>query len=126
LFFSQAVFVFRILNCTARNHMAGSMGYNTAMSENPNSRALAKEFDHACLAAMVLTGYARDIAGPYSNVDLVRFTVDGKAVPPVDGSCLMDGRLVVVNSVTHTGRSCIPRPEIVVERIQGFRSWRPD
>jgi len=106
--------------------MTGQMGYNTAMSENPNFRALAQEFDHARVAAMVLMGsYARGGAGPYSDVDLVRFTVDGKAVPPGDGSHLIDGRLVVVSSVTTTQvEAAFTRPEVAVERIQGLRSGR--
>ena len=100
------------------------MGYNTVMSENPNFGALAKQFDHAHAAAVVLMGsYARGAAGPYSDLDLARFTVDDEAVPPGGGSHLIDGRLVIVTDVTPDQvEAAFTRPEVAVETIQGLRS----
>jgi hypothetical protein len=102
------------------------MGYNTAMNERPDFGALVKEFDHANVAAVVLMGsYARGAAGPYSDVDLVRFTMDDEVIPPGGGSHLIDGRLVVVSNVTPTQvEDAFTRPEVAVETIQGLRSGR--
>lgn len=102
------------------------MGYNTLMSEQPNFEALAKQFDHTHAAALVLMGsHARGAAGPYSDVDLVRFTIDDEAVLPGAGSHLINGRLIVVTDITPTQvEASFTRPEVAVETIQGLRSGR--
>ena len=94
------------------------------MSDTPDFEKLAKQFDHVHAAALVLMGsYARGEAGPYSDVDLVRFTLDDETVPPGGGSHLIDGRLVVVSSVTPSQvEATFTRPEVAVETIQGLRS----
>ena len=96
------------------------------MNEYPYFRALAKEFDHALVAAVVLMGsYARGAAGPYSDLDLIRFTIDDTAVLPDSGSHLIDGRLVVVSDVTPSQtEATFTRPEVAVETIWGLRSGR--
>jgi hypothetical protein len=96
------------------------------MSESPNFDILAKQFDHSHAAAIVLMGsYARGEAGPYSDVDLVRFTLDDEIIPPGGGSHLIDGRLVVVSNVSPTRtEAAFARPEVAVETIQGLRYGR--
>jgi hypothetical protein len=70
--------------------------------------------------------FARVAAGPYSDVDLVRFTEDDGTVLPDSGSHLINGRLVVVSDVTSTQlEASFEQPEIAVETIQGLRSGRP-
>lgn len=61
---------------------------------------LLARFDGAGVAALVLMGsHARGDAGPYSDVDLVRFLVPEAAPPGGVGSHLVDGLLVVVGNV---------------------------
>lgn len=91
-----------------------------------NFRDLAIQYDHAPVAAVVLMGsYARRAAGPYSDVDLVRFLLDDEVIPPGSGSHLIDGRLVIVSNVTPTqAEAAFARPEVAVETIQGLRGGR--
>ena len=64
---------------------------------------LIQRFEAPGIHALVLMGsYARGEAGPYSDLDVVRFT-DGANLPGT-GSYLMDGHLAVVSNVT-PGRS---------------------
>lgn len=96
------------------------------MSAQPDFAALAGQFDHAGVAAVVLMGsYARGAAGPYSDIDLVRFTIDDKVSPPGGGSHLLDGRLVVVSDITPAQvEATFNRPEAAVETMQGLRGGR--
>jgi len=96
------------------------------MGDHPDFGALARQFDHKHVAAIVLMGsYARGAAGPNSDIDLVRFTVEEKAVLPGGGSHLIDGRLVVVSDVAPAQlEATFSRPEVAVETIQGLRSGR--
>ncbi len=88
--------------------------------------ALAAQFNHPDTRSVVLMGsHARGTAGPYSDVDLIRFTKDDKTVLPGSGSHLINGRLVVVSDVTPTQlEAAFEQPERVVESIQGLRTGR--
>jgi hypothetical protein len=99
---------------------------DTRPEEKLDFDALAAQFDHSAAAAVVLMGsFSRGAAGPYSDVDLVRFTEDDGTVLPGSGSHLIDGRLVVVSDVTSTQlEASFEQPEIAVETIQGLRSGR--
>jgi len=94
------------------------------MITQPNFKAVAKQFDHANARAVVLMGsYSRGEAGPFSDVDLVRFTRDEKSALAGKGSHLLNGRLVVVSDVTPSQvEAGFTQPEVAVEVIQGLRS----
>ena len=74
-------------------------------------------------AALVLAGsHARGDAGTYSDVDLIRFLPDERAVTS-DGSYLFAGRLVVVSSVTPaTVEQWFDLPEQAVNVIAGLQT----
>jgi len=97
------------------------------MAGSPDFKALAERFTHADANALVLMGsYARDAAGPYSDIDLVRFAKNEDADLPGDGSHLIDGYLVVVSKVTPDQvEAAFEEPQIAVEVIQGLRQGRP-
>ena len=62
---------------------------------------LARNFDAPDVRAIALMGsHARGDAGPYSDVDLVRFVAAGAGELEGAGSHLIDGLLVVVSNVT--------------------------
>lgn len=90
----------------------------------PDLDALARRFDGPEIAAIVLMGsHARGGAGPYSDVDLVRFASSDEARPAGDGSHLIDGRLVVVS--THTPASVariFNDPEAACQNVIGLRT----
>lgn len=91
-----------------------------------DAAGLADQFDGPQIAAIALMGsHSRGDAGPYSDVDLVRFLRDEAAHPPGDGSHLIDGRLVVVS--THTPASVariFTDPEAACQNLMGLRSAR--
>lgn len=63
--------------------------------------ALAHRFDAPGVQAIVLMGsHARGDAGPYSDVDLVRFVEEAQGELAGAGTHLLDGQLVVVSNVT--------------------------
>jgi hypothetical protein len=87
---------------------------------------LVERFDLPEVRALVLMGsYARGDAGPYSDLDLVRFTIarhDRAPSLPGTGSHLVDGRLVVVSDVDpEEVETYFVRPELAVSRIPGLR-----
>lgn len=77
-------------------------------------------------AALVLMGsHARGDAGPFSDVDLVRFLPDDQDEKSGDGSFLNDGRLVVVSSVVPSEVDAwFTQPEQAVTSIEGLRAAR--
>ncbi len=96
-----------------------------ARIEGPDFAALAERFDGPEVRALVLMGsFARGDAGPYSDVDLVRFFGPGAAVPE-DESHLIAERWVTVSSVgpAQVDR-WFDRPEAAVNVIGGLRTAR--
>jgi predicted nucleotidyltransferase len=94
----------------------------------PNFELLAQKFDGPGVEAIVLMGsYAGGTAGPFSDVDLVRFFRKGDIEFTVnDGSYLVDGFLVNVSSVNPQQiEEWFSRPEIAVNAISGIRTARP-
>ena len=91
------------------------------MIKQPNFKALADRFDHPRAQAVVLMGsYARDAAGPFSDVDLVRYTRDEQTALDESDSHLINGRLVVVSDITPSQvEAAFLQPEMDVEVIQG-------
>jgi hypothetical protein len=83
---------------------------------------LIQRFDVPGVHALVLMGsYARGEAGPYSDIDVVRFT-DGTDLPGA-GSSLMDGHLVVVSDVAPGQvERWFSEPEVAADTIMGVRS----
>ncbi len=92
-----------------------------------DAAALARRFDAPDIVAIALMGsYARGDAGPYSDVDLVRFADQEGARPDGDGSYLSDGRLVVVS--THTPASVarvFHDPEAACQNVLGLAAAQP-
>lgn len=86
--------------------------------------ALAQRFVGNGIRAIVLMGsYARGDAGPYSDVDLVRFTAGSSPEPTGAGSHLVDGQLVVVSDVSPDQvEAWFARPEIAVDVIAGAQA----
>lgn len=71
--------------------------------------------------------YARNSAGPFSDIDLIRFISDEHFVASAkDGSYLIDDFLVTVSSVNPQQiEEWFSRPEIAVNVISGIRHARP-
>lgn len=86
---------------------------------------LLQRLDVPGVRAIVLMGsYARDEAGPYSDIDLVRF-IDDTQQPSGAGSYLYDGRLVVVSDVTpEQVEKWFHDPDGAVQVIRGARNAR--
>jgi predicted nucleotidyltransferase len=99
---------------------------NASDNTQLNWRALARRFDLPEVDAIVLMGsYARRDAGPFSDVDLVRFTVAETTDLPGNGSHLIEDRLVVVSDVTPAEvEKGFTQPEMAVTMIQGLRNGR--
>lgn len=97
------------------------------MQSTPDFKALVAQFTHPDVDALVLMGsFARDEAGPYSDIDLVRLLAADEANPPGKGSHLMNGRLIVVSQATPTEvDGWFTRPEVAVEVIAGLKTARP-
>jgi hypothetical protein len=93
---------------------------------DPELMDLAAAFDARGIVAVALAGsYARNEAGPYSDVDLIRF-VAGAAKPQDDGSHLIHGRLVVVSSLTSAEvEATFTAPEVTCNMLAGLRTARP-
>ena len=87
---------------------------------------LASRFDSPAVNAIVLMGsHARQDAGPYSDVDLVRFSKEGAPELADTGSHLIDNTLVVVSDVTPAEvETWFTRPEVAVGTIAGVRLAR--
>jgi hypothetical protein len=93
----------------------------------PDFNALAQQFNLLEVSTLVLMGsYGRGDPGPFSDVDLVRFTREEVAELPGNGSHLIEDRLVVVSQVTPTQvEKGFSQPEVAVEVIAGLRSGKP-
>jgi hypothetical protein len=85
--------------------------------------ALAQQFDAPTVKAIVLMGsYARGEAGPYSDVDLVRFVEEADADLAGVGSHLLAGVLVVVSNVTPSQvERWFSEPKDATDSIVGLR-----
>ncbi|MBO0777906.1 MAG: nucleotidyltransferase domain-containing protein [Ktedonobacteraceae bacterium] len=85
---------------------------------------LVAHFDAPGVRAIVLMGsHARGEAGPYSDIDLVRFT-DGVDIPGAD-SHLYHGHLLVVSNVPPGEvEKCFSEPEAATNTIAGLRRTR--
>jgi hypothetical protein len=83
---------------------------------------LIHRFDAPAVHSLVLMGsYARGEAGPFSDIDIVRFT-DGSELPGA-GSYLMDGSLVLVSDVIPGQvERWFTEPEAATDGIMGVRS----
>lgn len=92
----------------------------------PDWTALGRQFDGPGVAAIALMGsHGRGDAGPYSDVDVVRFLREKAPYPAGDGSHWIDGRLVVVS--THTPASAariLVDPEAACQNLMGLRTAR--
>jgi hypothetical protein len=88
---------------------------------------LARRFDTPAVKATALVGsYARGEAGPYSDVDLLRFLAQDAEGLPDSGSHLIDGRLVVVSDVHEADvEEWFLHPEKALKHIPGLRQARP-
>lgn len=88
---------------------------------------LAARFDAPGVKALVLAGsHARGDAGPYSDVDLMRFVAAHDARPAEPGSYLLEGRLVVVSDVTQAAvERWFDAPEEAVKVVAGLRCAKP-
>lgn len=87
---------------------------------------LAHRFDAPGVQAIVLMGsHARGDAGPYSDVDLVRFVEEAHGELAGAGSHLIDGVLVVVSNVTPSQVApWFSEPAQATTTIAGLRTAR--
>lgn len=87
---------------------------------------LAQRFDAPVVQAITLMGsHARDDAGPYSDVDLVRFVTEEQEELTGAGSHLIEGVLVVVSNVTPSQVELwFSEPTQAVNTITGLRTAR--
>lgn len=87
---------------------------------------LIQRFDRAGVRAIVLMGsYARGQAGPFSDIDLVRFTAAPEPAFPDNGAHSIDGYLVMVSTVAPDDvRAWFERPEAAAENVAGVRQAR--
>jgi hypothetical protein len=83
---------------------------------------LVQRFDAPAVRALVLMGsYTRGDAGPFSDIDVVRF-IDETELPDA-GSYLIDGHLVVVSNVPPVQvERWFSEPEAATDMIMGVRS----
>lgn len=97
------------------------------MATNPDFKTLVQQFSHPSLTAIALMGsFARGDAGPFSDIDLVRFSKENGQQLPDNGSHLINGRLVVVSQVTpQEVAQWFTLPEVAVNVIAGVRQGRP-
>jgi hypothetical protein len=88
-----------------------------------NFAALAHQFDASTVKAIVLMGsHARGDAGPYSDVDLVRFVAEENADLDGAGTHLVDDVLVVVSNATPSRvEKWFTDPEQATNTIAGLR-----
>lgn len=84
---------------------------------------LLERFAPAEASGVLLAGSrARGNAGPYSDVDWIRLARDDEGLPG-DGSYLIDGRLVVVNTLTPAFVETIfSEPRVACDYVVGLRS----
>jgi hypothetical protein len=87
---------------------------------------LAQSFDAPRVNAIALMGsHARGDAGPYSDVDLVRFVPEADADLAGTGSHLLDNVLVVVSNATPSRvESWFTEPKAATDTIAGLRVAR--
>jgi hypothetical protein len=90
-------------------------------------QALARRYDSEAVRAIVLMGsHARGDAGPFSDIDLVRFVDQPAGMKPAAGSYLVDDRLVVVSDVFLDDiDSWFTDSRKAVEMISGLRTAIP-
>ncbi|MBN9392472.1 MAG: nucleotidyltransferase domain-containing protein [Chloroflexi bacterium] len=98
------------------------------MNENEpiNFEELAEAFQGPEVLAIALLGsHATGQAGPFSDIDLVRFVESDADEPDGMGSHLINGRLVVVSDVSKSQlEKSFTQPEVAVKTIAGLRTGR--
>jgi hypothetical protein len=97
------------------------------MTQSPDFAQLARRFDVPGMHSVALVGsHVRGEAGPYSDIDLVRFLGQDTESLPDSGSHLVDGRLVVVSDVRPADiETWFSHPEKALNHIPGLRQARP-
>lgn len=84
-------------------------------------RELVSRFGGPGVPVAVLGSFARGDAGPFSDIDVVRFS-DDAALRSMDGSYLVGGRLAVVATASREDvASWFDRPELIVNYVGGLR-----
>jgi hypothetical protein len=93
-------------------------------STDSSIHAIAQRFDAVNVQALVLVGsFARGDAGPFSDIDLLRFVDEADKGLPGSGTYLIDGRLVNVSNVTPTiSDEWFAAPEEAVNVVAGLRA----
>lgn len=100
---------------------------NLLMIQPPiDYQILAARFDDPAVDAIVLMGsHACGEAGPYSDIDIIRFVPENAPDLGDVGSHLINDTLVVVGNVTPTEvETWFTRPEVAVKTITGVRVAR--
>lgn len=96
------------------------------MQPSIDYQTLAAHFDHQAVNAIALMGsHARGDAGPYSDIDLVRFIAEADCALAGTGSHLFADQLVVVSNVTPTEmETWFTQPAMAVKTVAGVRAAR--
>ncbi|HLF08486.1 MAG TPA: nucleotidyltransferase domain-containing protein [Dehalococcoidia bacterium] len=98
------------------------------MEARPDFQGMAQRFDSKGVSAIALVGsHARGDAGPYSDVDIIRFVSNaGSRYNSVDGTYILDSHLVVVKTVLPKEiDDWFAKPQLAIAVIPGLRSAIP-
>lgn len=102
------------------------MTHNSYVLDTATIQALIERFDGDEFSALLMAGSrARGSAGPHSDVDLVRLchTDEARKSFPNEGSHLVDGWLVTVNTLTQARvEEIFSEPEPACDMIGGLRT----
>ena len=92
----------------------------------PDYDDLVARFRAPTVAALVLMGsYARGDAGPFSDVDLVRFHTQGMDPGSAETHLIGDYYVVVSDVYPDQIEACFQKPEPASTSIAGLRAARP-
>ena len=109
----------------AAQQLGGMTSISIALTLPVSAEHLVRAFgEHPGVEALAVMGsHARGDSGPYSDIDVVRFTSDPGLALPDDGTHVVERRLVVVSTVHEDQlRMWFEQPELAVAFVAGIRA----